>query len=542
MRAEVRFPLSARATPVRIAVLYIIGTALWVVLSDWILHGLIRGAPPVFWMLETAKGLVYVAVTGALLGAVAYRLQRARALPVSESKREAAEISFPLSARSTAVRVAALYMIGSTLWIVLSDWVLHGLIRGAPPVFWMLETAKGLVYVAVTGILLGAVTYRFQRRQESARLVTESKLRKLRESGLIGIFSYNQTGTVKQANDAFLKIIGYTKEELQDDRISLSRLITAEYLAQNSRADREIAARGFSPIYEEELQRKDGSRVPVIGGRALMGGEEDYGIGYVLDISDLKKAESEKASLRVQLLQSEKMNALGHLAGGIAHDFNNLLNVIIGYCTLAQNTAEDPELVRQNTDRAIRAATDATGLIRQLLAFGRKQVLHSNAVELNVLVESQCQMLQRLVGENVRIRFTPGDAVWVMVDAVQLQQVLMNLVINARDAMEQGGDVTISTAARSLHEPTADLPPGEYAVLKVSDTGKGMEPGILERIFEPFFTTKEAHGGTGLGLSTTYGIIKQSNGDIRVDSTPGRGTTFTILLPKVEAVRHTLAA
>jgi signal transduction histidine kinase len=151
-------------------------------------------------------------------------------------------------------------------------------------------------------------------------------------------------------------------------------------------------------------------------------------------------------------------------------------------------------------------------------------------------------MLQRLVGENVRIHFTPGGAVWVMVDAVQLQQVLMNLVINARDAMEQGGDVTISTASRSLHEPTADLPPGEYAVLKVSDTGKGMEPGILERIFEPFFTTKEAHGGTGLGLSTTYGIIRQSNGDISVESTPGRGTTFTILLPKVETVRHTLAA
>jgi two-component system cell cycle sensor histidine kinase/response regulator CckA len=299
-------------------------------------------------------------------------------------------------------------------------------------------------------------------------------------------------------------------------------------------ADREIAVRGFSPIYEEELQRKDGSRVPVIGGRALMGGDEDYGIGYVLDISDLKKVESEKASLHLQLLQSEKMNALGQLAGGVAHDFNNLLNVIIGYCTLAQNTADDPDLVRQNTDRAISAAIDATGLVRQLLAFGRKQVLHSNAVELNVLIESQCQMLQRLVGENVRIHFTPGDAVWVMVDAVQLQQVLMNLVINARDAMEQGGDVTISTASRSLNEPTADLPPGEYAVVRVSDTGKGMEPGILERIFEPFFTTKEAHGGTGLGLSTTYGIIRQSNGDISVDSVPGRGTTFTILLPKVE--------
>lgn len=548
MRAEVRFPLSARSTPVRIAALYIIGSALWVVLSDWILHGLIPGAPPVLWVLETDKGLVYIAVSGILLGAVMYRFHRTqeRARLVTELNlgklREPPEISFPLSARSTAVRIAALYMIGSTLWIVLSDWILHGMIRGAPPILWTLETAKGLVYVAVTGILLGVVTYRFQRRQENARLVTESKLRKLRESGLIGIFSYDQTGTVKQANAAFLKIIGYTKEELLEDRINLSRLITAEYLAQNSMADREIAARGFSPIYEEELQRKDGSRVPVIGGRALMGGDEDYGIGYVLDISDLKKAESEKASLHMQLLQSEKMNALGQLAGGIAHDFNNLLNVIIGYCTLAQSTAEDPELVRQNSDRAIRAATDATGLIRQLLAFGRKQVLHSNAVELNVLVESQCQMLQRLVGENVRIHFTPGDAVWVMVDAVQLQQVLMNLVINARDAMEQGGVVTISTASRSLHEPTTDLAPGEYAVLKVSDTGKGIEQGILERIFEPFFTTKEAHGGTGLGLSTTYGIIRQSNGDISVDSTPGRGTTFTILLPKVETVRQTLAA
>jgi PAS domain S-box-containing protein len=444
------------------------------------------------------------------------------------------EISFPLSPRSTAVRITVFYIIGSTLWIVLSDSILHRLIRGAPPVLWTLEMAKGLVYVLVSGILLGVVIYNYQLRQERVRLVTESKLRRLRESGLIGIFSYDKTGTIKQANDAFLQIIGYSKQDLIDDRITLTRLITAEYLAQNSEADRQIAAQGFSSVYEEELMRKDGTRIPVIGGRAVMGGEDDYGIGYVLDISGLKKSESETGFLHLQLLQSEKLNALGQLAAGIAHDFNNLLNLIIGYSTLAQTTAGDPNLVRHNTELAISAATDATALVRQLLAFGRKQVLDSTAVELNMLVESHVKMLQRILGDDIQITFEPGRPIWVVADAVQLKQVLMNLIINARDAMERGGNVTISTASRMVDPGGQDVQAGEYAVLTVKDTGKGMDPGVLARIFEPFFTTKEHHVGTGLGLSTTYGIIRQSNGHICVDSTPGHGATFTILLPEVD--------
>ena len=445
-----------------------------------------------------------------------------------------AEISFPLSARSTAVRIAALYILGSTLWVVLSDFFLHGMIHGAPPVLWRLETVKGLVYVLVSGILIGAVTYIFQRRQERARLVTESKLRRLRESGLIGIFTYYKNGTINQANDAFLHIIGYSKRDLKENHISLTGLIADEYLAQNADADRQIAARGYSPICEEELLRKDGTRIPVIGGRARMEGVEDYGIGYVLDISGLKKTESERNSLHQQLLQSEKLNALGQLAAGIAHDFNNLLNIIIGYSALAQTAAHDPDRVRQNTDQVIRAATDATALIRQLLAFGRKQVLHSSPVELNTLIESHCQMLQHLVGGNVRIHFAPGQPLEVMADPVQLEQVLMNLIINARDAMERGGDVTISTNRRTVPQGHAELQPGDYAVLTVTDAGKGMEPGVLARVFEPFFTTKEPNAGTGLGLSTTYGIVKQSGGHIGVDSVPGQGTTFTILLPITE--------
>src|SRR5205823_9850001 len=151
----------------------------------------------------------------------------------------------------------------------------------------------------------------------------------------------------------------------------------------------------------------------------------------------------------------------------------------------------------------ISAATDATALVRQLLAFGRKQVLATSAVELNTLIESHCQMLQRILGEDIQITFEPGRPIWVVTDAVQLKQVLMNLVINARDAMERGGNVIISTASRMVDPGGPDVQAGEYAVLTVKDTGKGMEPGVLARIFEPFFTTKEYHVGTGLGLSTT---------------------------------------
>ena len=445
-----------------------------------------------------------------------------------------AEFSITLSARSAAVRIALLYFAGSAAWVVLSDSILHGVIRGAPPVLWQLETVKGLIFVFVSAGIVGAAVYRCQRQQEKARLVTESKLRKLRESGLIGIFGYDETGTVKQANDAFLRIIGYTKEELCKDEIVLAQLTPVEYVHRNAVADRKIATRGFSPIYEQELLRKDGARIPVIGGRASADSKGDYGIGYMLDISGLKKAEEEKDALHAQLLQSEKLNAVGQLAAGVAHDFNNLLNIIIWYCSLAQTTAESPAAVRNNTDHAIKAATDATVLIRQLLAFGRKQNFHNSTLELNALIEGHCQMLQRLVGEQIMICFSPGPPAWIAGDGIQLQQVLMNLVTNARDAMEHDGTIEISTAHRTLGAEVQDVPSGDYVMLKVSDTGKGMDAGVLGRIFDPFFTTKEPHRGTGLGLSTTYGIIKQSNGHISVDSVPNQGTTFTILLPLLE--------
>jgi PAS domain S-box-containing protein len=442
-----------------------------------------------------------------------------------------AEISFPLSSRAVAVRISLLYIVGSALWIVFSDAILHRLIWNAPGVVWPLETIKGLIYVAVSGTLLGIIIYRCHRDIERSRLVTESKLRKLRESGLIGIYAYAADGTITQANKAFLNMLGYSKEDLRDGRVRLDRLTPDDFLQLSASIDRDVAAHGYSRLYEEELIRKDDTRVPILGGRALMGDDDAHGIGYTLDISQLKTAEAERENLRSQLIQSEKLNALGQLAAGIAHDLNNLLAVIIGSEFLLKSAVDSSNPAYDNINLSIRAANQAVSLTRKLLAFASKQPFEPQSFDLNKVVDQQCEVLRRLIGRNIEIRFLPGSDSWVRADPTHVEQILLNLLLNARDAIEGSGVITIRTHTQS-HKVAGSPAEQEYVALTVEDSGKGIEPGILHRIFEPFFTTKEKHAGAGLGLSTVYGIVKQNDGEISVQSVVGQGTTFTVLLPK----------
>jgi signal transduction histidine kinase len=255
---------------------------------------------------------------------------------------------------------------------------------------------------------------------------------------------------------------------------------------------------------------------------------------------EAQRAYREVSETQAQLVQAQKMEAVGQLAGGIAHDFNNLLTVIGGRSALLLQRGELSGAVRTDVELIGKTADRAAALTRQLLAFSRKQVLEPRPVDPNALVSGVAPMLRRLIGEHIELVVVAGpDPGYVMADPGQVEQVIMNLVVNARDAMPDGGMIKIETAGRELHEAAlhaqGHVPPGQYVTLSVQDAGSGMDAATLVRIFEPFFTTKEIGKGTGLGLSTVHGIVHQSGGHIGVDSAPGRGTTFTIYLPRIAA-------
>ncbi len=252
-----------------------------------------------------------------------------------------------------------------------------------------------------------------------------------------------------------------------------------------------------------------------------------------------KRAEVSQRQVGEQLHQTQKMEAIGKLAGGIAHDFNNLLTIVTGYSELVLNRLMPNDPLRGPVQEIKRAGDRAAGLTAQLLTFSRRQVLQPQLLDLNQLVAKTEEMLRRLIGEGVELYTVPGVLQGdVRADRGQLEQVILNLVLNARDAMPHGGKVTIGTADVELGAGYGDVnlevEPGPYVLLTVADTGCGMDAVTRARVFEPFFTTKEEGKGTGLGLSTVYGIVKQSGGHIWVDSEPGQGTTFKIYLPRIE--------
>ncbi len=257
------------------------------------------------------------------------------------------------------------------------------------------------------------------------------------------------------------------------------------------------------------------------------------------EITERQQTEQALRSSEEELRQSQKMEAVGRLAGGIAHDFNNLLTVITGYGQILLARLPEGDTLRTPAEEIGRASARAASLTRQLLAFSRKQLLEPKVIEINTLVANVELMLRRLIGEDIQLisDLDPRSG-WVKADPGQIEQVLVNLAVNSRDAMPQGGRLTIATGSRAIGpseaSPNLGLPAGAYVLIRVTDTGMGMSDDLQSRIFEPFFTTKEKGKGTGLGLSTVYGIVKQSGGMIEVESAPGRGATFRILLPQIE--------
>jgi two-component system cell cycle sensor histidine kinase/response regulator CckA len=368
---------------------------------------------------------------------------------------------------------------------------------------------------------------------------SEERYRDYFENAKDAIYVHDLTGHYIMVNKAGEELIGYSRDEILQMRIS--DVVPRHYLDQIHTRLKEKLADHSLTIYECEAIRKDGSRVPIeVSSRLIYENGVPVAVqGSARDITERKRAEEALRASQLQLQQSQKLEAIGQLAGGVAHDFNNMLTAIMGYTDLSLRRVGLENPIRRNLEETKKAAERAASLVRQLLAFSRKQILEPKVLDLNEVVKDMQKMLTRLIGENIKLATRlETDLGSVKADPCQVEQIIVNLVVNARYAMPRGGRVTIETANISLDAQTAAkhvaVIPGEYVMLAVSDTGNGMDQETQARIFEPFFTTKEVGKGTGLGLSTVYGIVKQSGGNIWVYSEPGFGTVFKVYLPRID--------
>ena len=344
-------------------------------------------------------------------------------------------------------------------------------------------------------------------------------------------------GFFSEVNSTACRRYGYTREEFLNLKATdISKREDAE--AHASRQSRRFLREAHRNIFEAVHITKSGQEFPVeINSTVIELGGKPYILSVARDITDRKQAEQEREDLQARLNQAQKMESIGRLAGGVAHDFNNMLSVIMGHLELAMEQVDQELPVYADLQQIHKASVKSSHFTRQLLAFARKQTIAPEVLDLNQSIEDMLQMLQRLVGEDIELNWTPGTDIWpIELDPSQLDQILANLCANARDAIQDVGRITIETGNITIGEDHCtgrpEMRPGDFVLLAVSDDGRGLDPEIMGQLFEPFFTTKAMGQGTGLGLATIYGIIKQNDGFINVYSEPGQGTTFRIYLPR----------
>jgi two-component system cell cycle sensor histidine kinase/response regulator CckA len=389
----------------------------------------------------------------------------------------------------------------------------------------------------VIGLLGISRDITLRRRAEEEVRQSQQKLRMHIEHTPLAVVEWDLEFRVAAWNPSAERIFGYSREEAIGQHSHF--IVPAQSRQQVEKVWRQLLAQKGGSWNVNENLTKSGRTITCEWYNTPLVDEA----GRVLGVASFVQDVSERIALEDRFRQAQKMEAIGRLAGGIAHDFNNLLTVVLGYTQILSDGLPAGRLA-EATGQIKSAADRATGITRQLLAFSRKQVLSPRIIDLNDIMLNLDSLLRRLIGEDIEVLTVPASGLGaVKADPGQVEQVIMNLALNARDAMPHGGKLTLETANTDLDEAYArdhpPLEPGRYVMLAVSDTGVGMTPEVRVRIFEPFFTTKEVGKGTGLGLSTVYGIVKQSGGYIWVYSEPGRGTSFKIYFPRVEQPAQT---
>jgi two-component system, cell cycle sensor histidine kinase and response regulator CckA len=368
---------------------------------------------------------------------------------------------------------------------------------------------------------------------ETALRSSETKFRTLVETIPDAVILMDSLGVLQYASPSALRLFGYGENDSPMGRNAIEwvDLTCRERMLQLI----ERVVKGTIITSEETVfLRKDGT---------TFCGEISASCARIahvpaLSITAIIRDTTARQELEAKLMQAQKMEAIGQLAGGVAHDFNNMIGIMLGYAIIIKRHLNPLDAMNKHADAIIKAAEHSSSLTKQLLSFARKQSVEPEVIDLNERITFVKKMLDRIVGEDIQMRFVPGRGLWsVQVDPTQIDQALTNLTTNARDAIENTGEITIETAnvtvENSAHAGIPDAPPGEYVMLALSDTGKGMDKATLGRIFEPFFTTKPEGKGTGLGLPTVFGVMRQNNGFLSVESEPGSGTTFKLYFPRV---------
>ncbi len=371
-----------------------------------------------------------------------------------------------------------------------------------------------------------------QKMVREALQASEERLQAIFKANPDPVMVFDAKGNTQYLNPAFIEIFGWSVDDFREGK---ALFVPDDQVGDTDKIIDEVVHSGKTGRIQTRRSTKNGDLIDVILSAATINGPQGNHIGMMVNFTDI----TEQRKLEANFQQAQKMESVGRLAGGVAHDFNNMLGAISGYAELALQKIDASHSASNYLHEICKVTQHSADLTRQLLAFARKQTVAPRVIDMNEAISGMFKMLRRLIGEDINLTWKPGEELWLIkVDPAQIDQILANLCVNARDAIPGAGKIIIETQNEVLDEEYCALhpgaKPGQYAKLALSDDGQGMDKKTMEKIFEPFFTTKELGKGTGLGLATVYGIIKQNNGFIKVDSELDRGTTFQIFLPKTE--------